>query len=152
MMLGLGLLVWTLLPASAQDMRAAAVVNDEIISMLDVTMRLRLAILSSGAENTPEMRRRILPQIMRRLIDERLQAQEAKRLNIEVSEAQIDKAIARIAGQNNMTPDEFLDNLRRNGVYPEALRDQIRAQITWQMLIARRLRPNVQISDDEVEE
>ena len=59
--------------AAAQDMmRAAAVVNDEVISMLDLDMRARLAILSTGQKDTAELRDRIAPQVIRGLIDERL--------------------------------------------------------------------------------
>ena len=63
----------------ADALRAAAVVNDEVVSVLDLVMRTRLVILGSGVEDTPEMRRRIARQVLRRLIDERLQMQEAER-------------------------------------------------------------------------
>ena len=76
--------------AWAQDtLRAAAVVNDEIVSMLDVGQRMKLAILSTGLKDTPELRQRLLSQVVRGLIDERLQAQEAERLSIEIPEQQI---------------------------------------------------------------
>ena len=45
-------------PASAQDtLRIAAVVNDDIISELDVFMRLRMAMLSAKLDDTEETRR-----------------------------------------------------------------------------------------------
>ena len=47
-------------PAGAQEtLRAVAVVNDEVISGLDLYMRTRLAILSSGITPTPEARNRL---------------------------------------------------------------------------------------------
>ena len=58
----------------------AAVVNDDIISELDVYMRLRMAMLSARLEDTEETRQRLLPQVLRNLIDDRLKMQEAKRL------------------------------------------------------------------------
>ena len=57
--------------------RAAAVVNDDIVSMLDVKQRLQLLIVSTGQKDTPKLRQRMLSQVVRSLIDERLQAQEA---------------------------------------------------------------------------
>lgn len=139
--------------AAAQDtLRAAAVVNDEIISMLDVDMRIRLAILSIGQGDTPELRRRILPQVMRTLIDERLQSQEAERLDIKVSDKQVEAAIDTIAAQNNMSAAAFKDLMARRDVLVSALEDQVRAQLVWRTLVARRIRPEVQVTDEEVDE
>lgn len=139
-------------PSRAQDtLRAAAVVNDEVISMLDLAMRTRLALLSAGLEDSPEVRQRLQPQVLRALIDERLQMQEAERLDISVTDEQIDAAIGRIAQQNNTTPQAFLDFLQRNGVLPTILRDQIRSGLTWQQVIRARLQPRVDISDEEVD-
>ncbi len=78
------LLICALAPAvqnagAAQDiLRAAAVVNDEVISMLDLDMRLRLAILATGQQDNRQLRDRMTAQVIRALIDERLQAQEPK--------------------------------------------------------------------------
>jgi peptidyl-prolyl cis-trans isomerase SurA len=69
-------------PVAAQETRIAAVVNDEIISLADLDERLRLALVSSSITDTPENRRRIASQVLRGLIDEKLQQQEAKRLNV----------------------------------------------------------------------
>ena len=138
--------------ASAQDtLRAAAVVNDEVISMLDLAMRTRLAILSSGLEDAPEVRQRLRPQVLRTLVDERLQMQEAVRLDITVTEKQIDEAVQRIAQQNRMDSRSFLGVLQQNGILPTVLREQIRAGLTWQLVINARLRPAIDITDEEVE-
>jgi peptidyl-prolyl cis-trans isomerase SurA len=65
-------------PASAQDtLRIAAVVNDDIISELDVYMRLRMAMLSAKLEDNEETRRKLLPQVLRNLIDDRPQSRRA---------------------------------------------------------------------------
>ncbi len=138
--------------APAQEIsRAAAVVNDDIVSMLDVKQRLQLLIVSTGQKDSPELRQRMLSQVVRSLIDERLQAQEAKRLSIKVSEAQIEKAFNDISRQNKMPKEAFLKLLQSNGILADSFTDQVRAQLTWQSLIARRIRPTAQVSEDEVE-
>ncbi|MCZ6771677.1 MAG: peptidylprolyl isomerase, partial [Proteobacteria bacterium] len=140
-------------PGHAQTLlRAAAVVNDEIISMLDFDMRLRLAILATGQSDTEELRKRVESQVMRGLIDERLQAQEAQRLNISVPDEQLNDALDRLASRNNMTREAFLGVLEQKGVLKEILLDQIRAQLVWRTLVARRLRPSVQVSEEEIQE
>jgi peptidyl-prolyl cis-trans isomerase SurA len=151
----MGLLLAAVAPGQSQGqelLRAAAVVNDEVISMLDLDMRIRLAILATGQRESPELRQRIAAQVMRGLIDERLQAQEATRLDIEITDEQVDGAIDQLAERNNMNRDDFLAALEGQGVLKEALLDQIRGQLVWRSLIARRLRPSVQVSEEEVQE
>ncbi len=139
--------------AAAQDMlRAVAVVNDEIISMLDLDMRTRLAILATGQKDTAEFRDRIVPQVIRGLIDERLQSQEAERLDIKVADEQVSARVEDIVRRNKMTVEDFENLLKRRGILQIALREQVRAHLVWRALISRRLRPTVTISDDEVEE
>jgi len=140
--------------AAAQEdlFRPAAVVNDDIISVLDLAMRVQLAIIAAGVQDSQDVRRRLTPQVLSSLIDERLQMQEAKRLDIEVTDLQVAGALEQIAQQNNMTEGQFLTMLRNRGVIPTTLIDQIRAQIAWQSIIQRRVRPNVVIPPEEVEE
>src|SRR3546814_10654214 len=67
--------------AAQQDLfRPAAVVNDDIISVLDLAMRLQLAIVAAGVDDSEDLRRRLTPQVLNSLIDERLQIPEAQRL------------------------------------------------------------------------
>jgi peptidyl-prolyl cis-trans isomerase SurA len=139
-------------PATAQQaLRAAALVNDEVISIMDLEMRVRLAMVASGISGSAEQRNRLAPQVLRSIIDERLQMQEAARLGIEAQDAEIDNAIARVAQQNNMAPRQFLDVLRRNGILPQVFRNQIRANLLWQKVVAREIRREIQISPEEVD-
>jgi peptidyl-prolyl cis-trans isomerase SurA len=140
-------------PAVAQELlRAAAVINDEVISELDLDMRLRLAILAIGQPDSPQLRKRMTPQVIRLLIDERLQSQEAARLDITVNDKQIDIAAEEIAQRNKISFGEFATMMTNRGIIPSVFRDQIRSQLTWQKLVSLRLRPSVDVSEDEVEE
>lgn len=140
-------------PAPAQEMlRAAAVINDEVISLLDLDMRLRLAILATGQPDSAELRKRMTPQIIRTLIDERLRSQEAERLGITVADAQVAAAAEEVAQRNNLSYAEFANIMKSRGIIPSSFLEQIRGQLTWNALIARRLRPSVDVSEDEVEE
>ena len=72
-------------PASSRDLEGiAAVVNDQVISLYDVDQRVDLFFASSGIEKSPEMTERMRQQVLRALIDEKLQLQEAKRVEIEI--------------------------------------------------------------------
>ena len=77
----------------AQDIqRIAAVVNDEIVSIQDLRERVRMVIVTSGLPNSPEVAQRLAPQVLRTLIDEQLQLQEAARLNISITEEELAQA------------------------------------------------------------
>lgn len=139
-------------PAVAQDtLRAAAVVNDQVISELDLAMRTRLAIISSGLPNTAEVQQRLTSQVLRSLIDEKLQIQEADRLDIVVEESELNQTIDGLASQNNMNREEFFSVLRRNQILPGALRDQVLGLMTWRALIQRRIVPSIDVSEEEID-
>ena len=140
-------------PAAAQDMlRAAAVINDEVISVLDLDMRLKLAIFTTGQPDSVQLRKRMTPQVIRTLIDERLQSQEAERIGITVSEEMIAATAEEIAQRNKMSYEKFTKILEDRGIIPNAFREQVRSQLTWNALVIQRLRPSVEVAEDEVEE
>ena len=80
LLLALTLLLLLAASAVAQETRIAAVVNDDIVSLNDLSNRMLLVMRSSGMEDTKQNRDRVSSQVLRSLIDERLQMQEAKRL------------------------------------------------------------------------
>jgi peptidyl-prolyl cis-trans isomerase SurA len=58
--------------------RATAIVNGEIVTGTDVDQRLALILAANGNKVSPEEKERLRLQILRNLIDETLQIQEAK--------------------------------------------------------------------------
>jgi peptidyl-prolyl cis-trans isomerase SurA len=139
--------------ASAQDVqRIAAIVNDQVISGFDVEQRMKLVLASTQLRDTPDVRRRLRREILLRLVDEQLQLEAAKKQNISVSERDIDQAFKFMAGQNNVPPEKFEEQLRSGGVPRHALEAQVRAEIAWSKLINRQLARNVLIGDDEIDE
>ena len=131
--------------------RIAAVVNDDAISFTDTEARLRLALLSSNLPDNPEVRQRLMPQVLRSLIEERLQLQEAKRLNISVPDAEVNGALSKIGEQNRMSRADFDRFLTSHGVPVSTLVNQVRANLAWNKLIQRKLRPQVFVSDEEID-
>lgn len=140
-------------PAAAQELlRAAAVINDEIISVLDLDMRLRLAMFAAGQPDSAQLRERMTPQVLRALIDERLQIQEAERLGITVTDQRVAATAEEIAQRNKLSYAAFAKMMEGRGIIPSAFLEQVRGQMTWNALVARRLRPSVEVSEDEIEE
>ncbi len=141
------------LPAPAQDeLKIAAVVNDDIITQLDLLMRMRIAMLSAKLNDTPEVERRLLPQVMRQLIDEHLKLQEAKRADVSVTNEEVDQQITRIAQRNGLTRDQLQSQLNTAGILMSALSEQIKSDISWVRLVSTKLRSSVKITDEEIDD
>ncbi|MBI3507771.1 MAG: peptidylprolyl isomerase [Proteobacteria bacterium] len=139
-------------PAVAQEQRIVAVVNDDIVSNFDIDGRIALILMSTNANDTPETRARMRPQILRQLIDERIQMQESKRLGLTIAKTEVEEAVKRLEKANNL-PSGGLDQiLRRAGVPRSAIERQIEAAIAWQRLVTGRLRSQIEVSRDEIDE
>jgi len=136
----------------AQDVqRIAAVVNDEVISAYDLQRRLGLIIATAGPIQSREEMQRLQGQILRAMVDEKLQLQEARKNDITISDAEVEDAFNMVAQSNKLSPKEFTAYLRQLGLGKSVLTDQIRAELAWRQLVSRRLRPSLNISDAEIE-
>jgi len=131
--------------------RIAAVVNDQVVSIQDLNDRLDLVLFTSGVEDTPQARAGLTPQVLRGLVEERLQLQEAERLGITVQEQEMDQALANIAQRNNMDAPSLERLLTNAGIDLGTLREQIRAQIAWVKVVNQQVRPRVNVTVDQLD-
>jgi peptidyl-prolyl cis-trans isomerase SurA len=141
-------------PASTshgQTARAAAVVNDIVISSYDLDQRIKLAMVTSGQQPSADLARRIHDQILRQLVDEMLQLLEAQKYNVKVTADDVDGALKRIGQQNNITADQINKMLDDNGIARATLQQQLQADIAWQKLVQQRVAPRVSVSEEEVD-
>jgi peptidyl-prolyl cis-trans isomerase SurA len=138
-------------PARAEDtQRIAAVVNDDIISIFDVQARLSLVLVSSRFEDTPEVRKRLTPEVLRMLVDEKLEFQEAKSAKIQVPREEVTRAYKDIEHQSNL-PEGALDKmLAQNNIPKSELETQLEAQILWNKVVRQKLSAKITAGDDEV--
>lgn len=137
--------------AADNSLRAAAIVNEDIITLYDLEQRIQLVMMSSNLPDNMETRSRMTQQILRHLIDERLQIQEAQHQHISVSQAEINSGISTIERQNNMHRGDFEALLKERGIDPETLRQQIRAEISWSTVMRRELYPDVHVGEEEID-
>jgi len=148
--------LFLLLPATQglcveQGVNIAAIVNTDAISGRDVDDRMTMLMASSGLPQTQEIRDKIRPQVIAGLIDEQIKLQEAKRLELKVTPEEIAQGFSTIAQQNKLTPQEFEEMIIRTGIKRKTMEDQIRAQLAWNKVIQTRIRPQITISDTDVD-
>ncbi len=139
-------------PSFSQTLGIAAVVNDDVISLYDLEARIRLVIVTSKLNDTPEIRNRLSRQVLNSLIDEKLKMQEAKRLGIRISSNTLEQAFANMEKRNNLPKGGLTDYLKKNGVDRLVLLDQIEASHAWGGAINRTFRAQITVSEEEVDE
>ena len=130
----------------------AAIVNDEVISLYDVDQRVELFFATSGIQKTPEMQERIRDQVLRSLVDEKLQLQEARRVEIAIEEAEIEENIKRLAGENRMDLTQITEFLANNDIKRTTLEKQIEAELAWNQFVRRSFGGRINIGDNEINE
>ncbi len=143
----------TALPAdkAGETRGAVAVVNDLIISDYDLNQRVALFMSTAGMHPTEEQMKHIREEVLRSLVDETLELQEAQKNKVTVMKDEVDKALQSIAKQNGITLEQIEQMLKNVGIGITALRSQVTAQIAWQKLISQELAGRVQISDEDID-
>lgn len=144
-------LVGAAVPAHAGKEGIAVIVNQDVITKSDLNDRMKLISTSTGMPQTPELLNKLRPQIVNMLVEEELKMQEARRQKIEVTKEEIDAGFAQISGQNNIPPEEFKKMLKSHGIQMRTMEDQIRAQVAWGKVIQKKLRPQIEISEADVD-
>ena len=139
-------------PSPSNTNRILAVVNGDIITRSDVQSRRRLFALSAGLRTEDASTAGLDAQILRLLIDERLRLQEVNRRRIATSDQEIAEALSAIEERNGMGRGRLLEDLRRAGIEPRVMYDQLRVQIGWGRLLRALLGPQGEPSPSEVTE
>jgi peptidyl-prolyl cis-trans isomerase SurA len=133
--------------------RIAAVVNEGVVlsSQLDqqteeISARLR-------QQNTELPPRNVLrKQILERLVMEEVQMQRANKLGIQISDEMLNGALDNIARQNNVNFADLPRMLESQGIDYHDYRDEIRRQMTLQMLRQRDVISRINISPREMDQ
>ena len=138
-------------PAPDFETRIAAVVNDDVITLGDLSSRLRMLMVSSNLPDSPELRKRLEPQVLRTLVDEKLQLQAAKKKNIVATKSELKKALSQLETQNHMKSGQLIDYLKANGIEKSALLDQLTSSIVWAKLLGQLAQSTSPVSDEEID-
>lgn len=138
--------------APGQGLRVVARVNDDAITDFDLSQRVLFAIKTSGLQDSPDLRQRMAPQMLRQMIDERLQVQDSKKLGVKPSEAEIQNRYTEIERAAGLGRGQFRQYLQSVGISPDIASQQIEAQIAWAKIIRRKVRSQVDVSEAEIDD
>jgi len=131
--------------------KATAIVNGEIITQTDIDQRLALLAIANNTPIPTNELDRLRQQVLSNLIDETLQIQAARHEEIEITDADVDKTVARVAGNVNQTPDQMAAYLKARGSSIRSIRRQITGEIAWRRLQSKKIESTVSVGDEEVQ-
>ena len=132
--------------------RIVAVVNDEAITARELEERARYAMKQLAQQGTPLPPQAVVErQILDRMIVDRVQVQFAKETGLRVDDAELERAISRIAEQNKISLSTLRATLEKDGVPYAKFREDIRHEIVMSRLREREVDNKIVITESEID-
>ena len=129
--------------------RVVAVVNGDVVMMSDLQEAIILSRRDGrSVPDGAELERTML----NRLVDHRLQVQEAKRDKVEVTDDEVRAAVDDVVKRNGGDREKFEAQLQVQGVTWEALRREMREQLLAQRVRSRRVVRRSTVTESEVDQ
>jgi len=156
-----GALAGTLLHAQTRELSSsgelldgiAAVVNDGIVLKSELQAELQNIVNRLNAQGTqPPPVNQLIPQVLERLVIQRIQLQRAERLSIQVSDETLNQALANIAQRNGVSLSELPAALAAQGVDYSTYREEMRDQLIIDQLRQRDVVSRIAVTPKELEE
>jgi peptidyl-prolyl cis-trans isomerase SurA len=130
-----------------------AVVNQELVTASELQQRVARIRDEAARNRTP------LPppgalrkQVLDTLIDERVLVTNARDSGARVDEPEIDRAVANVAQQNQLTMAQLRDRLRQEGLNYAKFRDNIRDQLLVERVREREVTSRIRVTDAEIDD
>lgn len=143
-------IIFSFAQVHADSLRIVAVVGNDPITMLDFQERLLFTIATSGMEDSQELRQQISSQVLTSLVEEKLKLRESLKYKIDVNDQEIARDWQRIEQQNQIPAGALLALTKELGIRESVLKDQIRADLAWLKYISARFRPQIIVSDNDI--
>jgi peptidyl-prolyl cis-trans isomerase SurA len=120
-----------------------------------VASRVQIRMQTHDANVISVQEQEMYKELLNRMIEDRLEQQQADRAHINVSQDEIDRGITNIAAQaqaqqgHPVSVTDVLAEVQRQGLTEQDFRDEIRRQILEGKLIELRVRPRVRVTDQD---
>jgi len=87
---------------------------------------------------------------LERMIEQKILENEVQRLELGVSEAEIDQVISVLAVENNITIGQLMDSVKSQGMTTDQYRGEIRSKVEQRKVMTQALQSKVNINEEEV--
>lgn len=130
--------------------RVLAIVNNDAITLSEIQEAIAV-YKYENRDRATESSDQLVQQFLTRMIDSRLQVQEAEREKIVIDEAEIDEELAdRIKKMNMKNREEFEAALKAQGIPMAAIRKRIADELRRGRIVSRKVRLRISVTEDEV--
>ena len=132
--------------------KIAAIVEDDVILEQELDKEvaaIEQRIRASQSQMPPESILR--KQVLEKIIIDKLQRQLAEKAGISVTEDMLNSSAADIAQRNNMSLEQFREELQRQGMSYKDFLDNMRNEIIINQLRAREIGGRIKVTDREVD-
>ena len=132
--------------------RIAIIVDDGVVMESQIKSTIGEVIDRYEDQNLEKPPQDILEeQVKEKLIIEELQLQMADRAGIKISDAELNLTMSRLASNNGMALEEFIQFIENNGDSYEELREQMRREMRIQRIQRGRVNSSIDITEKEFE-
>lgn len=132
--------------------RVVAVVNDEVVTLVELRARMQQLVGQLNRQGVQLPPQEVLErQLLERLILERAQIQHARDTGLKIDEATLDRAIARIAENNNLNEVQLRAALESDGIPWSRFREEIRTEILFARLREREVESGIVVTEAEID-
>jgi peptidyl-prolyl cis-trans isomerase SurA len=140
--------------------RVVAVVGDRPVLWTEllhraVPTRIQIRMQTRDPNVVSVQEQEMYKELLERMIEDRLEEQQADRAHLHVTQEQIERGIANLAARAEQTQgrpvsvEDVLNEVRRRGLSDQDFRDEIRRQILEAQLIELRVRPRVRVTEQD---
>lgn len=130
-----------------------AIVNDGVVlaSELDVEVQRIVGRLEQQGTPVPDMNA-LVPQVLERLVVQRIQLQRAERLGIQIPDESLNIALSNIAERNGVSLSDLPSMLAQQGVDYNTYREEMRQQLAVEQLRQRDVIGRINVTPRELDE
>ncbi len=138
--------------ARKSETKIAAIVNNELISTTDLEDRLKLVTGNNIKKLPPDQLAQLKANVLKSLIDEKIQLQTASRAEINVDDKELEAYVHNLERQNNMAPGGLKKDLKAKGIPEKTLLLLAKARAAWTRLVGTYFKDSFQITQKELGE
>lgn len=136
--------------------RIVARINDQIVTYYELKQAATPFMLQNGMDpavlEQPEKRQEIYKEVLDELVDRELLLQEAAKLDLSISDDQVDQWLAYTRQQQNLSEEQFRQQISQYGMSYDSYREMIRQNLLKLRIVKLKIGSQVSISDEEVEQ
>ena len=133
--------------------RSVAIVNEDTITLSEVNEAGKPFFQKVTEEAPADKMNAAMQQarkaVIEKLIEKKLLVQEARKLNIKVTDEEVDHALQRILDNNKATIDQFRKEIATAGMNEKQYREDLRDQIATNKLVNQAIRSKIVIPEEQ---